>query len=179
MDDYTQVVVLCEDRQQEVFARHFLAKCGVNRRRIQAKVAPLGLGAAEQYVRNQYPAEVREYRVRCNHLNIALVVMLDADAGNVAEHLKELENSLRQMSMPPRQPDEKIGIFVPKRNIETWIHYLQGKAVNEIDEYPRFTGNEGACKPWVEKLAKDRHVPLREDAPPSLRAACDELPRIL
>ncbi len=179
MGDYTQVVILCEDRQQEVFARHFLVTCGVNHHRIRVRVSPFGRGAAEQYVRNQYPAEVREYRARRNHLNIALAVMLDADTGNVVERLQELENNLSQMSLPQRQADEKIGIFVPKRNIETWIHYLQGETVNETDEYPRFTGNEGACKPGVERLARNRHAPLSEDASPSLRAACDELPRIL
>ena len=141
MGDYTQVVILCEDRQQEVFARHFLVTCGVDRHRIYVRVSPFGRGAAEQYVRDQYPAEVREYRARRNHLNIALAVMLDADIGNVVERLQELENSLSQMSLPQRQPDEKIGIFVPKRNIETWIHYLQGEPVNEVDECTKFAAS--------------------------------------
>ena len=68
--------------------------------------------------------------------------------------------------------------FVPKRNIETWIHYLQGMPVNEVDACPRLTGRESDCKRVVEALADSRRNPLPGDAPPSLRIACDELARV-
>ena len=35
MSDYVQIVILCEDRQQEVFARQFLISCGIHQRRIR------------------------------------------------------------------------------------------------------------------------------------------------
>jgi len=179
VSNYTQVVILCEDRQQEVFARHFLVKCGVNRHRIHVKVSPKGAGAAEQYVRQQYPVEVLAYRANRHRINIALVVMIDADTREVVEHFRELENALHEATLSERQPDEQIGVFVPKRNIETWIHYLQGQSVNEIEEYPRFKGNEGICRPLVERLAINRDTPLPESAPNSLKIACSELKRIL
>ncbi len=177
---YTQVVVLCEDRQQEVFARHFLVNCGINRRRIRVNIAPRGRGAGEQHVRAEYPREVREHRARRNQINIALAVLIDADVMSVDARLGQLKNELAGNSLPGRQPDEKIGIVVPKRNIETWIHYLMGKTVNEDDVYSKLE-KEGACKPRVAELAGNcrEHRPLPEDAPGSLKAACGELARIL
>ena len=45
MDSYTSLVVLCEDRQQEVFARRFLERCGVIPKRIRYRTCPRGKGA--------------------------------------------------------------------------------------------------------------------------------------
>ncbi|MEQ8386222.1 MAG: hypothetical protein RH949_28070 [Coleofasciculus sp. A1-SPW-01] len=35
-----------------------------------------------------------------------------------------------------------------KRNIETWIHFLQGETVDEETEYSKYQ-KEAACKPSV------------------------------
>ena len=82
-----RTVILCEDRQQEVFARCFLTVCGI--RPVRVQVSPSGKEA-----------------------------------------------------------------------------------------YPRLS-KESECKPEVEALAKNRRNPLPEEAPPSLRAACLELPRVI
>lgn len=177
MSDYTQVVILCEDQQQEVFARHFLVQCGIHPRRIRVQRPATGHGAAEHYVRTHYSNEVCAYR-RCHHLHIALVVMLEADVWSVEKRLHELESMLEAASLARRQPAERIGIFVPKRNIETWIYYLRGQGVDETTAYPHLT-NPSDCKPDVARLARDRQQSLPESAPPSLRAACAELARIL
>jgi hypothetical protein len=99
---------------------------------------------------------------------------------SVDDRLAQLENELTNNSLPERGPDEKIGVFVPKRNIETWIHYLMGQTVNEDDVYTRLE-KEGDCKPYVAELASNcrQHQPLPEDAPNSLKTACGELARIL
>jgi hypothetical protein len=78
-----------------------------------------------------------------------------------------------------RKPDENFGIYVPKRNIETWIRFLMGETVTEIDEYRKFQGDESKCKSYVKDLAYNRRNPLPDDAPPSMGAACDELDQIL
>lgn len=178
MREYTEIVILCEDRQQEVFARHFLIAGGVHKRRIRSKIAPHGQGSGEQFVRAQYPAEVKAYRSRKNHLNIALVVMIDADTFSVTDRRKHLDTVLADHELAARASDERIGIFIPKRNIETWIYYLQGKDVTEDDVYPHLA-QESACKPFVVKLAENRHDDLPDDAPPSLKAACAELERVM
>jgi hypothetical protein len=178
MPDYTEVVVLCEDRQQEVFARYFLVKCGVHPRRIRVRIAPSGGGAGEQFVRDNYPSEVKAFRSR-KYLNISLVVFIDSDPDyTVADRMLQLKKGLENASIEDRKPEEKIAIFIPKRNIETWIHYLKGENVNEQAQYPKLE-NVSACKPEVQQLAENRNQPLPDTAPDSLKRACPEMHRIL
>jgi len=178
MDKKTQIVILCEDLQQEVFARSFLVKCGINIHRIRSVIGPKGKGAAEAFVRKQYPREVAAYRRRKHAINIALVVMIDADTRPVQSRYTELDEHLTQASLAKRQPDDQIGIFVPKRNIETWIYHLKGASVNEEDVYDHLE-RESECKPLVEELALKRRQPLPENAPASLQMACKEVERVL
>jgi len=174
-----QIVILCEDRQQEVFARYFLKKRGFTGR-VRANICPEGSQAGEQYVRTHYPEEVKAYRQKRNQVSIGLVVLIDADTGTLDARLNELASVLDEDEQENRGSNEAIAIFVPKRNIETWIHYLQGETVNEEDAYAKFENNEAVCKTAVEDLA-DRcySQSLPENAPPSLQAACGELQRLL
>ena len=174
-----QIVILCEDRQQEVFARHFLKKRGFAGQ-FRPKICPPGSQSGEQYVRTQYPVEVKAYRQNRNRVSIGLVVLIDADRGTLQEHLDQLAQALSEDTQQNRQPDEAIAVFIPKRNIETWIHYLQGETVDEETEYSKFEKNEAACKPDVENLAEQcRSQNLPENAPESLQVACGELQRLL
>jgi len=178
MSDYTRIVILCEDRQQEVFARRFLETCVMDRHSIYPNVCPKGKQAGEQYVREEYPREVISYRKISHRLSAGLVVLTDADVREVAGRFQQLEAALEENGTPKRQPRERIGVFIPKRNIETWIHYLMGRAVNEEDAYP-YLKQESDCKSYVQALARNRREPLPEIAPPSLKTACQELPRII
>jgi len=174
-----QMVILCEDRQQEVFARYFLKKRGFTGR-FRSKICPKSSQSGEQYVRTQYPKEVKAYRQNRNRVSIGLVVLIDADTGELSERFNQLAQSLCEDSQQNRQPDEAIAIFIPKRNIETWIHYLQGERVNEETEYSKFEKDEVTCKPYVEKLAEQcRSQNLPENSLESLQAACGELQRLL
>ena len=147
-----QIVILCEDRQQEVFARSFLKKRGF-RGLFTANICPAGSQSGEQYVRTHYPEEVKAYRQNRNRVAIGLVVLIDADTGTLEARLNELASALDKDEQEKRGSNEAIAIFVPKRNIETWIHYLQGETVNEEDAYARFKNNEAVCKTAVEDLA--------------------------
>ena len=174
-----QILVLCEDLQQFVFARLFLKKRGF-KGEIRPNICPPGSQAGEQYVRTEYPKEVKAYRQNRNRMAIGLVVLIDADTGTLEARLNWLASLLDEDEQEKRGSKEAIAIFVPKRNIETWIHYLQGETVNEEDAYAKFENNEAVCKTAVEDLA-DRcySQSLPEDAPPSLQAACGELQRLL
>jgi hypothetical protein len=123
---------------------------------------------------------VKAYRQNRNRVAIGLVVLIDADTGTLEARLNELASALNKDKQEKRGSNEAIAIFVLKRNIETWIHYLQGETVNEEDDYAKFEKNEAACKTAVEDLA-DRcySQSLPEDAPRSLQAACGELQRLL
>jgi len=135
MSDYSQVIIVCEDRQHEVFMRTFLISRGVSPRRIRVRIATKGKGSGEQYVRRQYPSEVKIYRGKCHHLNITLATMIDADTKSVVDRQNKLDTSLLEAQLKRWQENERIGIFVPKRNIETWLYYLMGHAVDEMTEY--------------------------------------------
>jgi len=175
-----QLIIVCEDLQQEVFARHFFLKRGFDRRKIRSAIHPKGKGSGEQGVRRQYPQEVRTYRRKHHYLAINLAVFIDADPNvTVRQRKAELDGALKADGQETRQPDEQIAVFVPKRNIETWIHYLMGETVDEETAYTKFR-HESECKPYVEKLAEEIcPAGLPEDAPPSLCIACEELQRIL
>ena len=176
MSNFTRIVILCEDRQQEVFARHFLESCGVNRHHIYPNVCQKGKQAGEQFVRQEYPKEVLGYRRVSGYLSAGLVVLTDADVKKVANRLVQFETALKENKISPRKPTERIGIFIPKRNIETWINFLMGRSVSEDETYPHLK-RESECIPYVNVFAS-RHAPLPVDAPPSLKTACQELPRI-
>jgi hypothetical protein len=123
---YSQIVILCEDRQHEVFIRHYLKKRhNVTERQIRVIICPEGRGAGEQYVRCEYPIQVKILRQK-RHLSKALVTMIDADTQTVPERLNQLN--------PPPIETEKIVRLVPKRNIETWIHYLLDETEQLINE---------------------------------------------
>ncbi|MBW4505264.1 MAG: hypothetical protein KME64_01935 [Scytonematopsis contorta HA4267-MV1] len=174
-----QIIILCEDRQQEVFARFFLKKRGF-KGLFRARICPPGSQSGEQFVRTQYPAEVKAYRQNRNRVSIGLVVIIDADKSTLQERLDWLALTLDEDSQENRQADEAIAIFIPKRNIETWIHYLQGESVNEEEAYSKFPNAEASCKPDVENLAEQcRSQNLTKNALPSLQAACGELQRLL
>ncbi|MFH7026413.1 MAG: hypothetical protein ACHBN1_13650 [Heteroscytonema crispum UTEX LB 1556] len=56
-----------EDRQQEVFARHFLKKRGFTGI-IRYEICPEGSQSGEQYVRSRYPVEVKACRSQASYL---------------------------------------------------------------------------------------------------------------
>jgi hypothetical protein len=177
MTNRIRAVILCEDRQQEVFVRTYLDVCGIRPERV--RINPTGRGSGEQFVRVNYPVEVQTFRSKFPaQPDTRLIVMTDADIRSVKERFQQLENALQMYGLPARQPQDRIGVFIPKRNIETWIHFLKGRAVNEEETYP-YLNKESECKPEVEAFARNRHAPLPNDFPPSMGAACQELHRIL
>jgi len=172
-ENYTQVIVLCEDRQHWVFAYRFLTQSGVHGRRIRPRVSPSGQGSGEQYVREQYPIEVAEQRKRAARLNSALIVIQDCDLTTLEVRRATLEQSAA------RGPNDRIALLFPKRNIETWIHFLTDRdAVNEVDSYPKLRGRESDCHRASDRLAAKNEYRLSADVPSSLRAACPEIRRI-
>jgi hypothetical protein len=168
---YSQIIILCEDRQHEVFIRHYLKKRHhITERQIRVMICPQGGGAGEQYVRREYPIQVKILRQK-QHLSKALIAMIDADTQTVAERLNQLR--------PIPLDSEKIVRLVPKRNIETWIYYLNDnkQSTNETDIYPKLV-KESACKPGVEKWVKICINGLPIDGLPSLQLGCTELHRL-
>jgi hypothetical protein len=132
-----RVVLLVEDEALECFGRRVLLRFGYRRRDIYAKRAPKGRGSGKDWVTRNYPVEVRTHRRTSSYQeNIEIVVGIDADEIAVEERGRKLDAALENAGLERRRPDEKICLFIPKWNIETWIVYLSGIAVDEArDDY--------------------------------------------
>lgn len=136
------------------------------------EVSSDGRGAGEQWVREMYAEELRSYR--SSHVNSAILAIVDGDTLGVRGRVRQFDQKCTEKGIPPRTKKEKVAIIVPNRNIETWIKYVRGNQVDEKTVY-RKEKRESACKKYVIKFAKKCNIEgLPEDAPESLRLACDE-----
>ena len=169
-----QLVLLCEDRQQATFLRRFFKSVGWMGR-LRPRFSPLGKGSAEQFVRQEFPKEIEAYRRNRNRVSCELVAMLDGDADSVDARLTALDKACNQASVAPRDNADRVAVFVPTWNIETWLAYLNGETVDETrKDYLRLK-RERDCRPHVDSLVRMcREGRLREPAPSSLRSACQE-----
>ncbi|MGL4500622.1 MAG: hypothetical protein ACRC78_06835, partial [Planktothrix sp.] len=121
----------------------------------------------------------------------AVVVMTDDDKKTLFYKMRSLHKALDetagQLNQDTRLPDDKVAIFVPARNIETWFRYINsypsGQECDEITDYEDKT----MSKEDKIKLAKrSARILAREICPqgvdaialPSLRSACSELQRL-
>lgn len=174
----SQAVILCEDQQQEVFIRHFLMKKGYRPRQMRIERCPAGKQAGEQFVRNRYPDELKALRQRTAKAETALLVMIDADTGTVTEMAKRLDAICSEQGVAVKNQNDRAALLIPKRNIETWIHFLNGEAVDETTAYSKLRW-ESDCKPGVKglfEICSKGECPA--DFPDSLKVACLEYQRV-
>ena len=178
MSRQVQLVLLCEDNQHEAFVRRFLAEMGWDNRSMRVVKAPGGRGSGEQYVRERFPVELEAQRSR--HVNQALVVMMDGDNQGVGARLNQLDEACQGANIRRRTRDERVAVFIPTWNIETWLAYLDGAQVDEERFNYRRLDRERECQRHVEELARMcRARELRTPSPLSLDAACDEYRTLL
>lgn len=173
-DRAARMIVLCEDLQHAVFIRRLLKDLGFPSRRIRIERAQTGKGAADRFVLDTYPEEVKEYRSRASHMNIGLVTVIDADTEPVKYRYQQLNVELEAEDLNRRRNDENICILIPKRNIETWIYALLSKEVDEEQSYRKLE-REGNCQPAVDQLVGFLQDGCPNDIIPSLERGCREL----
>ena len=159
----SKITVLCEDKQHEAFIRRFFKR----RKQRPYFVQRSGGGAGDQFVRNTYPVYLDAVRKRGG----MLVVMIDGDNYGIEQRHRQMDDACRQRNISARNSGDKIAIFVPTRNIETWFAYLDGRRVNETDAYPRLE-RQRECSRHVNALAQMcEKGNLRRPSPASLQAA--------
>lgn len=170
-----QYVLICEDRQHEAFARRFLREMDIVKDLYQLRVerSPSGRGAAEKFVEEEYVKEL--VACRWPHVASTLLVLTDGDALGVDGRLRRLDEACRRQKVAARSLEDSAAVFIPSWNIETWLAYLDGEAVDESrKDYPRLE-RQRDCRRQVRVLVEMcRHGALRTPAPESLRAACEE-----
>ena len=106
------------------------------------------------------------YRQNRNRVAEALVFMIDGDRLGVTGRMQQLAEECKECEIDMPQKGEKVAIFVPTWNIETWLAYLDRKAVDETERnYPRLR-RQRECEQHVQMLAEScRSGELRQPAP--------------
>lgn len=176
-------LVLREDNQHSTFMRAVLKELGFDGWRLRDVPRQAGKGAGEQFVRMTLAETLDSHRRRSTKVRTLLFVLIDADTETISERRRELEAAIAARGLKPIGPEEGAAILIPKRNIETWLAYLEGESVDEITIYPK-SGTTIACsrqaKRFVEHLrSKQAGEPLPIDSPPSLVEALEQLALIL
>jgi hypothetical protein len=188
-DDLPEVTILCEDIDQERFIRQYLICRGLDDRKIKDFGNPKGrvIENNNALIVKHYPDLMKSHRRR-KYRNLAVVVMIDADEDSVSDKMRSLHKALDEaagnLNKDTRLPNEKVAIFVPARNIETWFYYImEGQECNEITKYKddKMSAEERIklAKRAAKKLATEI-CPQGVDriTLPSLRYACTELQRL-
>ncbi|WP_293339878.1 hypothetical protein [Microcoleus sp. CAWBG58] len=191
-DDLPEVTILCEDIDQERFIREYLICRGLDDRKIKDFGNPKGktIKNNNALIVKHYPQLIKSYRSR-NYRNIAVVVMIDADEDSLEERMRclniALDETAGNLNKDPRLPNEKVAIFVPARNIETWFYYINshmsGQECNELTDYKDKTMTTKERIELAKRSAKILaseicHHGVDRIALPSLRYACRELQRL-
>lgn len=174
------VVVLCEGRKDYQFAYKCLVACGWRWYQITANISPSGKQSAFTYVLNHYPAEVHANR-NGKKKERALFVLIDADEEPEGRRERNLASRLDAARLKPRQAGERIALWVPRRQLETWVYFLtHGEADEATDYKEEHRVKEREYMPAAErfaKLLKERRS-LSTKAVPSLKKAVAEFERL-
>lgn len=170
------ITLLCEDSQTDAFVRRFLKHRNFRSRDIRTLPLPGGRQSGEQWVRERYPIELRAVRRR---QGAYLIVVTDADTHSTAVRRAQLDAACDENETPRRDDGDPALVIVPRRNIETWLAYLGGTTVDEDTTYRKLK-RESDCATHANNLYRMCHEAQRldEGAPPSLREACEEYPKL-
>jgi hypothetical protein len=178
----SRAIILAEDEAHDFFIRRYLIRLnlGLREREIYTEPFPDGRGCGEQWVRTQYARVVKEYRWRSALAQTVLVVLIDADTGDVNRRLRQLEEGLIRESMEKRNQGEHIVHFVPKRSIETWILCLNGRSIDEETDYSGRRDIEAQIGPAADTFYSwtRPNADIPSHCIPSLYAAIPEAQRL-
>jgi len=135
MSNPSLVIVLLEDERHQRFVFRYLRRIGLEPHAMRF-VRPLS-GSGEQWVREQFPIEVAVFRRRNARVETKLIVVIDADNLTVQARLAQLDQKLREKDIDPIRTAEQVARIIPKRNIETWILWLNAVEVDEETDFKR------------------------------------------
>jgi hypothetical protein len=174
-----EFVVLCEDVKHKTFMLRYLTSLGFNVRQIRIKLPRAGRGAGEQWVRERYPEETKIQRSRANHTSASLIAVIDADTLSVEQRRQQLGVALANAGLESRDTEERIAFVIPRRNIESWVHFAETREIDETTDFkPRYreTKARNAADVAIDACRTNAD---QSQIPPSLAAACLELRRVV
>ena len=108
-----------------------------------------------------------------------MIIFADADDHTVEERKTILDDEVRKEIKGWDRTNEPIIMWIPKRQIETWIHFLSGNETDEMIRY-RHTGKPISCKDQAVKYAQYcQDIDLFDDKElPSMLAGKTEYKRV-
>lgn len=172
-----RIIILCEDNDQEYFIRRILKIFGVGNREMNFQIKGKGAGAGDSAVIRSFPSELKYWESRKNHSksNI-LIAIFDADVIGVDQKINLLRKELNDRALPD---EDGVGVFIPARNIESWLHFLTGAAVDEKVDYKKKHSKIEKCLSEIKAFAQKCKTRQKMDnMPPSLAVACKEFEKI-
>jgi hypothetical protein len=176
-----QIIILGEDKnkRQQNLIRKYLKKRGFSDSQIRDIPCPVGETPGISFVWSQFAKEV--HLLRAASYSRGLIAVIDADDETIESRKIELNERLREVGQGVRGEQEAIAIVVPRRNIETWIWYLDGNSVDETTDYKRTSVRDNydlaTSKRAFAEFIITGQKPF-DDCPPSLEDARIELARI-
>ena len=175
-----RITLLVEDEMIERFARRVLEALGYATREMFFLPYPIGKGSNKQWLNQNYAKQVKIFRSKANNQKIALLVATDADEMQVLARRRSLEEVLQTADPNARNEKERIALWIPRWNIETWVLALSGEAVNEDKNEKTRVGKSDLRAVAAEFVRQYRELQRGEtvDALPSLRVAYVETTRI-
>lgn len=175
------IVILAEDERLRMLLRRYLIKLGYTHHKIR-ELLPSVFSRFETscllWVQEEYPDQVQAMRDKARHITTALIIGIDADEETVAARLSEMNDLLKVAGIKRRGGNEHIAIVVARRNVETWMYYLEGNSVDETTDYKPLCKNLDNRKSALKLANLLRESTLPSDVPASIQKARDELHRV-
>ena len=157
----TEAVVLAEDLRSARLVQQTLARSG-RYKNVRLKISPRADGSAEQWVRQQFPAELRDYRSARARRTGALVVHTDADGGTVDDRLNALHAACVECDTAVVDADDLVALLIPKWSVETWVLWLSGDGLQSEEESVKLRCKR--CDARLSRAADQVHVLTRPGA---------------
>ncbi|MCF8114591.1 MAG: hypothetical protein K9K21_12145 [Desulfotignum sp.] len=171
--------ILSEGLRDYYFVKSYLeAAFGKNKVECFRSQTVPGKGSGEQQVRNLFPMELAARRKRPREDNYWLMVITDGDRFSPEKRREQLAREAWEKKLPMAADKERVAVFVPCRNIESWFKWIDSGIVDESEDYKK---EYRQVKPT--KYAKELHKKCREQADmefcPSLHDACEQWQKIV
>lgn len=181
MPRITEIVVLCEDQNHELFTRRLLEKLGERFRRTPRFLKTTS-GSGRQFVEKQFPLEFQAYLKRKQKMQIALIVLIDCDTLTFDATRKQLRESLDPDHRQAFDQTDCLLLLLPKRAVETWIDFAHTELPVDEDfrkKRAHPSTDAAGCKKLASQFYSWSRVnsTLPETIPPSLSRAIEELRR--
>jgi hypothetical protein len=129
------IIILCEDQEHQNLVYRYLLRAGHNSRTFRKISLPGNRQSGSQYVREQFPEQVKACRsILGRRASCLLIVVTDADDLTTTQREQTLRAELEHAGHSSIQPEEPIIILIPKWQVETWIKCLLGQAMSEDDK---------------------------------------------